>query len=62
MIGVRFHDGTSVEYPEATKIHTSAAPRIDIIDDDLIVIAELDARDIKELYNDEVTKNMGELV
>lgn len=64
MIGVRFHDGSSIEYPEANYIHTHAAPSIQFVrrfydhpeQPEWEVIAELDAHDIKELYDDKVTK------
>ncbi len=53
MIGVRFHDETSIEYPEATLIHTDQAPAIDFVNESTMeVIATLDAHDIKELYDE----------
>lgn len=67
MIGVRFHDGTSVEYPEANYLHTDAAPAIQFVrkfqehpEDQPTwdVIAELNAKDIKELYDDKGMKTL----
>lgn len=66
MIGVRFHDGSCVEYPEANYVHTDAAPVIQILrqfqdhpeQPEWEVIAELNAPDIKEIYDDKFTKTL----
>lgn len=64
MIGARFHDGTFVEYPDANMILTDTAPSIDFVNRDTVagtceVIATLDAKDIKEIYDEGGTKDLA---